>query len=353
MATDTSLPTAHRRRLTRAVTSGVLLVVLVGALVTYKSAGAVRQLDEARVSGTVAARADVVPVSPMPAVGIVSRSLNYLSVIWPALLFGLLIAAAVRAFTPVAAVSRLLGRGPVRQQIVAGAAGAPLMLCSCCVAPIFSSVYARSSRLGPALALMIAAPALNPAALALTFLLFSSQIAVSRLAMSLVAVFLGTAIVARLAARGAAAPRLRVSDPLDESCDVGLEGGLARAFLRSFARIAIRTVPPIVVGVLLAMAVADYLPLWMGSPSGRVWVVAIAASLALPLALPTFFEIPLAVAVLAAGAPAGAAAAVLFAGPAVNLPSLLAVGQAAGWRTTVLSGLMVWLVAVLGGLAIG
>jgi uncharacterized membrane protein YraQ (UPF0718 family) len=150
-------------------------------------------------------------------------------VIWPALVFGLLISAAVRAFIPVAALSRLFDGGSWRAQVIAGASGAPLMLCSCCVTPVFSSVYRRSSRL----------------------------------------------------------------------------------------------------------------------------TIAVAASLAVPLALPTFFEIPLAVAILAAGAPAGAAAALLFAGPAVNLPSLLTVGQVAGWKAMVLIASMVWLVAVAGGIAIG
>lgn len=73
----------------------------------------------------------------------------------------------------------------------------------------------------------------------------------------------------------------------------------------------------------------------------------------MPMALPTFFEIPLTVTLLAAGAPAGAAAALLFAGPAVNLASLLTVGREAGWRAVWAVGAMVWLTAVPGGLSIG
>src|SRR5439155_22784006 len=37
-------------------------------------------------------------------------------------------------------------------------------LCACCVAPLFDGVYARTRRLDLALALMFAAPELNPAA---------------------------------------------------------------------------------------------------------------------------------------------------------------------------------------------
>ena len=335
--------------LSSGVAGGLLVLLLVGGLVTYKSSSALQQIDRARIGGAIATRADVVPVGSAPSLSVMARSANYLAVIWQAFAFGLLISAAVRAFIPAAALARLFDGGSVRGQLVAGAAGAPLMLCSCCVTPIFSSVYRRSSRLGPSLALLLAAPALNPAALVLTFLLFSGDVAWARLAMSLVAVFAGTALVARLAGhRRADAPPLPVT-----AFDPPPEGGPVMRYLESLAHIGLRTVPLIVVGVIVSMSLSDYLPMWIQSPSAGVWVIVIAASLALPLALPTFFEIPLAVALLAAGAPAGAAAALLFAGPVVNLPSLLTVGQVAGWKATVLIASMVWLVAVAGGLAIG
>src|SRR5439155_1173288 len=49
----------------------------------------------------------------------------------------------------------------------------------------------------------------------------------------------------------------------------------------------------------------------------------------------------------------GAALAVLFAGPAINLPSLFTVAHAASWRLAVFVALMVWSVAVAGGLVLG
>ena len=334
--------------LSSGVTGALLLLVLVGGLITYKSSSALRQIERARTAGSIATRTDVVPTSATPSLSVTARSGNYLAVIWPALLFGLLISAGVRAFVPGAAWSRLFGRGAARGQLIAGASGAPLMLCSCCVTPVFSSVYQRSSRLAPSLAMMLAAPALNPAALVLTFLLFSSEIAWSRFVMSIVAVFIGTAVVARLAGSPRAEAAVAAS-----AFDAPPESGLMMRYVQSLAHVTIRTVPLIVIGVVLAMLVSEYIPAWVRSPVGSGPAIAIAASLAVPLALPTFFEIPIAVTLLAAGAPAGAAAAVLFAGPAVNLASLLTVGQVAGWRTMVLVASMIWLVAVAGGIAIG
>jgi len=292
--------TLERRRsdwLSNGIAGGLLLLVLVGGLVTYKTSGALRQIERARTTGSIATRVDVVPAFATPSLPVAARSVNYLAVIWPALV---LISAAVRAFVPTAVLTRLFDAGGLRSQLLAGASGAPLMLCSCCVTPVFSAVYRRSARLAPSLAMMLAAPGLNPAALTLTFLLFSTQIAWMRLAMSIVAVFAGTAIVARLAGDAAVAP----ASPPPNILDRPSENGVVVRYLDSLAHVSMRTVPLIVGGVILAMIVSNYVPTWIHSPSGSLWAIVVAASVAVPLALPTFFEIPLAVAILAAGGPA-------------------------------------------------
>jgi hypothetical protein len=330
--------------------AGLLLLVLVGGLVVYKSAGAVRHLEHARANGSLVLNAGVISTgSPIMPVRVAARSVNYLAAVWPALAFGILISAGARAFVPAHAVARAFAGGSLRGQVLAGALGAPLMLCSCCAAPLFSSVYERSRHLAPSLALMLAAPALNPAALALTFLLFPASVAWGRLGMSVVAVFLGTALVGRFAP-GA---RLHLRVPaLDE--DQALGRGTIRSLVASCLHVTVRTAPVILLGVVTAMLFADLLQAQGDlSAAVRLTSIGVTAAVAVPIALPTFFEVPLAVALLAGGAPAGAAAALLFAGPAVNLASLLTVGREAGWRAVWMVAAMVWLIAVIGGLAIG
>ena len=118
------------------------------------------------------------------------ESLFYLRRIWIALVYGLLIGAAVRAFVSPRRVAELLGwGGRVRRQLAGGLVGTPLMLCSCCITPIFQSVYERGARLRSALAVMLASPGLNPAALLLTALLFPPTLAVARVSAALTAVF--------------------------------------------------------------------------------------------------------------------------------------------------------------------
>ncbi len=113
-------------------------------------------------------------------------------------------------------LSERLERSPLPAYAAAGAAGAPLMLCSCCVAPIFTAVYERSRQLGSALAVMLAAPSLNPAALALTFMFFAPGIAWIRLALALVAVFVGALFAARLVRTPAAVFTPRFNADVDQ-----------------------------------------------------------------------------------------------------------------------------------------
>lgn len=291
---------------------------------------------------------------PIPSAGIAvwlrpfAQTANYLTAVWKALVFGLCISAAVSAFLSPSKLLNLFGTGTARAQIAAGIAGMPLMLCSCCAAPVASAVYEQTRRTGAAFALLLAAPSLNPAALALTFLLFTPQIAAARLGMALVAVFISTAILARLVAGNE--PALE-SEPV-EAAETVL--GAAERFMRALGRISVRTLPLVAGGVLLSTILMDQVPMTaLSSSTSRFLAIAVAALIAVPVALPTFFEIPLGLTLMNAGAPAGLVAAVLFAGPAVNLPSLLTVGRATGWRVAAGLGVAVFVVALAGGYIAG
>src|SRR2546425_1654146 len=156
----------------------------VAGLIAYKWNAASAVIQKVWASGAISVRTDVVVFGGTTALKAAEHALSYFVVIWPALTFGILISAAVRAFIPAEWFLLLQRSRSMATQIASGLAGAPLMLCSCCVAAVFTTVYERSSRLGPALAIMLASPALNPAALVLTFLLFAPKLAVARLAMT-------------------------------------------------------------------------------------------------------------------------------------------------------------------------
>jgi len=218
------------------------------------------------------------------------------------------------------------------------------MLCSCCVAPIFTGVYERSARLGPSLALMLAAPALNPAALILTFMLFNYKVGLVRLGAAMTAVLFTGMIADNLLGETSV------------SCDKDDWQAQARPadfihFLRACASVALRLVPVIILGVLLSMVIAQLVPAGTyNSNTAKFLAIVIVAAVAVPLALPTFFEIPLALILLASGAPLGAAVALLIAGPSVHLPSLFTITRSTNWKVAAIVAASIWILAVGGGL---
>jgi hypothetical protein len=277
------------------------------------------------------------------------RTINYLAIVWPALIFGVLIGAAVRALIPSAWVGRMFGASSFRSQLIGGLAGAPLMLCSCCIAPVFAAIHDRTRQAGPTGALLLASPSLNPAALALTFLLFTPQIASARLVMAVLLVFGVSAVAAHCAGKGKGGP---TACSLELSAQPGV-GGFLAAFGGEAWRLARTTLPTIIAGVLLSALLVSAVPIArVTEPSFRIGTILLVALVSVPLALPTFAEIPLALGLLSAGAPAGAAIALLIAGPAINLPSLLTISRMTTPRYAVALAGGTFLVAVAGGLLV-
>jgi len=190
---------------------------------------------------------------------------------------------------------------------------------------------------------MIAAPALNPAALILTFMLFDYKVGTVRLGASIAAVlFIG--LIAD-----------RVLGETKVHCDGDNWQAAGRPadflhFLRACARIALRLTPVIVIGVLVSMIIVQMIPVrTFDSTAAKVLAIVVVAAFAVPLALPTFFEIPLALILLASGAPVGAAVALLVAGPSVNLPSLLTIMRSTNWKVAAIVASSIWTLAVAAG----
>ncbi len=332
----------------------ILLAALMTGLIGYKGLSGLGKLQQVRAIGSLELRDDILRTNhETGGFEFLRRSVKYLQIVWPALLFGILIGAGVHAFVSPAWFLRGLGASAVREQVTAAVAGAPLMLCSCCASPVFSAVYERSRRLSPSLALMLASPGMNPASLALCFMLFPTQIAAARALMTLAAVLLASRL-RDLLLRQTSLPSPLVTNtlPVEPETETLTLRKAFFIYLRSCRHVAIQTLPLIVLGILVAMLIPSRLPAQTFASAGGSIVVGIVAFFAVLIALPSFFEIPLAFSILATGAPAGAAAAVLFAGPIINLPSLLVVGRLAGWKVSALLASSVWVIAFLGGLAL-
>lgn len=334
----------------RAFIGLLILLVIIGGLIAYKTTASLAVINRVQMAGDLKPRFDLIQSDSSSIwLSALNRTLSYFSVVWPALLFGVLISGAVRAFISPASFASLFGPGRrARAQLLAGLAGTPLMLCSCCVAPVFTSVYERSSRLAPSLAFMLASPSLNPAALVLTFMLFGGKIGAVRLLVSgMVVLFTG------IIAESLISVKTPICPTPDDSQPPPTASNMANDFLSSCFKIVAQTIPLIFVGVVISMLVARWLPLsGLGAGTAGIFAIMVLALVAVPLAMPTFFELPLALMAVAAGLPAGAAVAILIAGPTTNLPSLFTVARSAGWKVSAFVALMVWGSAVAGGLFI-
>src|SRR5438477_2806900 len=261
---------------TRAFYLVLPVLVIVGALIAYKSSAALAVIGKVSATGVFTPRGSIIPRVGASDAGVLARTLSYFLLIWPAIVFGILISAAVSTFGSPQWLSRLLGRRSLRSQVFAGLAGAPLMLCSCCVAPIFTGVYERSARLGPSLGLMLAAPALNPAALILTFMLFDYKIGVTRAAASVAAVLFTGMIADRIFGR------TEVHCDVDDWQSEGRPADFLH-FLRACARVSLRLLPVIVIGVLASMIIAQMIPVPTFDTTGEtVLAIAVVAAVAVP-----------------------------------------------------------------------
>ena len=343
--TDKTKNTASLTTTQRVLYFALPTLIIVGALIAYKSSAATAVIGKVSLAGSLTPRGNVIPLVGASEASVLTRTLNYFQVIWPALFFGILIGGAVSTLVSPQWLFRALGRPSLRSQIVAGFVGAPLMLCSCCVAPIFTSMYERSARLGPSLAMMLAAPALNPAALILTFMLFDYKIATTRAAASIAAVLFVGIIADKMSVE------MRVPWEVDDTLSNRSGRSHLLRFMGSCVQIALRVIPLIIIGVLISTIIVQWLPVRaFTSPQAKLAAVIVVATFAVPLALPTFFEIPLAFVLLGSGAPVGAALALLIAGPAINLPSLFTIMRSTSLKVAATVAALVWVIAVVSGI---
>lgn len=328
-----------------------LVLVVLAALFIYKWGGAFRAVAAVRKAGAYGAPSELIATAGLPfllACG--ARTVNYLATVWPALVFGVLIAGLVRAFVSAKDLLALVGPGVVRQQFIGGVIGMPLMLCSCCIAPIFSSFHAGGARLATSLAIMFSSPSLNVAALVLTFLLFPRPMALARMAMAIFAVLILPIIIEQLAGGKANRKPIGTRDWTAPESVADHPIQVIGRWARSSGTVAINTLPPIVLGVFASGFLVPWFqqPAKDAAPAGLT--IALVALFATVIALPTFFEIPFGLLLLANDFPAGAVVAMLFAGPAINTPSLFTLARASSWKVALFAFLAVWSTATLGGL---
>src|SRR5258708_14576025 len=86
-------------------------LIIIGALIAYKSSAALGVIGKVSATGALTPRGNVIPLVGASGVSVLTRTLNYFLVIWPALFFGILISGAVTTFVSPRLLVRALGKG--------------------------------------------------------------------------------------------------------------------------------------------------------------------------------------------------------------------------------------------------
>jgi hypothetical protein len=283
---------------------------------------------------------------------------TYFQEVWEGFLVALVIAAVFDALVPRSWLLTVLNRRTsLGQAFAGGVAALPSLMCTCCTSPLAVGLRKRGASTTASLAYWVGNPLLNPAVLVFLFLVAPWQFGVVRIIVGVAVVIGGSVLVTRLSGTESPdrdrplPPELRSPGDPDP---VRLSQFPAR-FARSLLRIALVLIPVYLV-VLYVMGLVSG---WLSDFSGldarlSIAAVLVCAVIGTLLVVPTGGEIPVVLALTAAGVGAGSAGALLITLPALSVPSMVMVGRALSWRITLgmatvvaaaglLAGLLLWL----------
>lgn len=233
----------------------------------------------------------------------------------PILLVGYLLAGFVVALLP-QRPHDWLGRGSTVGQALRGiAAGAPLPLCSCGIAPVYRGLIQSGVPATAALALLMATPEIGVESILLTWVLLGAPLTVARLVAAGVLALLIGWLVGRLI-KGVA-PGQQISMP--EEPRPALSKRLRQAIPYGFGDVVHDTAPWLLLGLAAAAAAPWLRTLGTFSSWPNGLDVVVFALLGIALYVCASAATPIAAMMILLGVSPGAALAFLLAGPATNV----------------------------------
>ncbi len=322
--------------------------------------------------------------------------LNYLSAhVLTCLIPAFFIAGAINVFVSQASVMKYFG-GETNKAIsygVASASGTVLAVCSCTVLPIFTGIYKRGVGVGPATTFLFSGPAINVLAIVYSARLLGFDLGVGR---ALTAILFSILIGLIMSFFFNEEKVLYAQNtPLPESDKKGyaliiyfasLVGILVFAsqknwgltgisFIVLFAAIKkwydkedlkmwlfatwkfFRLITPwLLLGVFVAGMIKTLIPenlirVWLGGNSPQSNLIASVFGALMYFA--TLTEVPIVKAFLDMGMGKGPALALLLAGPALSLPSMIVIARVMGWKKALTYVVLVVIMATTTGMGFG
>jgi len=209
--------------------------------------------------------------------------------------------------------------------------GAPLAVCTNCVAPIARGLFASGMSTESVLATMFASPALNVVVLAMTFVLFPASVALLKLATVLFLILVFAPLVAPRQQPQAAVISCPIDFSVPESWSQAFLGVL-RSYARSFWYVFRVAFPLMLLAALLGALVIELLPpqalVAQVTLGGIVLVALVAAFLPVPMA----FDVAIAYVAMTRGVPLPYVVTILCTLGIISIFSLSIVGKSISWK---------------------
>jgi uncharacterized protein len=286
--------------------------------------------------------------------------------------FAFLIGGAVSSLVlPRGLVNRVLYSRGSRGSSIGGLLGAPLMMCSACSVPVAVGWRRRGANLETTLGVVMGAALMNIMGIVTIFMLFPPALAWGRLSASVLMVVLVAPLMARLAEAivgrnepayypvaagpggGPAPSQLDAGAYLGESFGSAFAGAI-RSWWNAAVELAYRLWIPMTAAIFLAAIFRLFVPppvveAYFGSGLLAIALVALFGTL---IAIPTMFEIPLALGFLFLGMGLGPAAALLVTAPSVSIVSYFMLRKDVGHLPPILLLIATFVMGTAVGLAV-
>lgn len=278
--------------------------------------------------------------------------LSYLTKAWFCLGMAFLIAGAVQTFIPKELIIKHLGRRDPKAYFISAFGGPLLSVCSCSIIPLFAAIKKRGAGLGPAITFLLATPAINPAAIILTFSLINWQFVVGRIILALSAAIITGVILEAIwtteEEKAGTLSQLKVEYQEKEfSLFRDLKEWLKNVwdFIKKILPLVLLGI--FIIGIIKIFLTSEVISNYLGQ---GFWQTALASIMGVIIYTPTLVEIPFVRELLLLGMGTGPALAFLLTGPALSLPSMLGVSRVIKWKMVLNYAAIMWILGILGGL---
>jgi uncharacterized protein len=259
----------------------------------------------------------------------------------PYLIFGFIMAGILSVLISKEWIEKHIGENNYWSVVKSAIFGVPLPICSCSVIPVSASLHRHGASKAATTSFLLSAPQTGVDSIIVTYSMLGPVFALLRPVSALITGLLGGGIVQFLES-GRDVVQNENIHPVDcnESCcdTKGRESIIIRIIKYAFITVPSDIGKPLLVGIVIAGLIAaiippeyfkDYLTTFTGAGIISVLIMILAG---IPVYVCATASIPIAIGLIHAGVPAGAAMAFLIAGPATNAAAFTTVIKVLGKR---------------------